>query len=498
MTETSYFDRQLESLFDETFSRCESWIGDDGRGNTVLIDPHERRAIGHHYALSHFAAAAILGCPVGSSRFNLGVSVLKAVLSRWGRDSAVPGFHNDFNNFALVLIHDELERLGICEIERDVIERTVLLTPDSNHDTVNWIPMRMIADEARLRWGGGSSKTVDALRRKIERAANSDGLIEDRLPRGTSFNLQYDVSTVALLDLVEALGIGQPLELEKAFISLRACVLPDGDINYLGRGCNQVFAWGPWLYLLKRRGDMASQKLAIDFVAPRVVEMLGNENILLNGLPGRERQLWWDYHYCSVYSAHLLLWLSLARRASPGGAAGHDARAAGDFDDSGVYITRSEDAMAVVFSGRREYLAECGPEIEALWTRRRGAIHKGSFGPWLGAFGNRWTAPIAGFNHFGLLGVRGERGGMRPLFVPVATSLSDGYLSFHFNCRRRVMTAFNAPLLVEAAAEDISIAADGDDVPLRCVGALVSQYGNETLYQTAPIKARTWQVKIRL
>lgn len=60
------------------------------------------------------------------------------------------------------------------------------------------------------------------------------------------------------------------------------------------------------------------------------------------------------------------------------------------------------------------------------------------------------------------------------------------------------MTAFNAPLLVEAAAEDISIAADGGDVPLRCVGALVSQYGNETLYQTAPIKARTWQVKIRL
>lgn len=498
MSETSYFDRQLESLFEETFSRCESWIGDDGRGNTVLIDPHEHQAIGHHYALSHFAAAAILGCPAGSSRFRLGVSVLKSVLTRWDRDSAVPGFHNDFNNFALVLMHDELERLGICEAERGAIERVVLSTPDSNHDTVNWIPMRMVADDARLRWGGGDGRAVDALRRKIVRAANADGLIEDRLPRGTSFNLQYDVSTVALLDLVETLGIDQPLELERALLSLRACTLPDGDVNYLGRGCNQVFAWGPWLYLLKRRGDVASQRLAIDFFAPRAVEMLGNENILLNGLPGRERQLWWDYHYCSVYSAHLLLWLTLALRARPLGATHHAAVPAGDFADSGVFITRGEDAMVVVFSGRREYLAERGPEVEALWTRRRGAIHKGSFGPWLGAFGNQWSAPMAAFNHFGLVGARGKRGRMLPLFAPVGTSLSDGCLTLRFSCMRRVTAAFNAPLLTGAAAEDILVAADETDVPLRRAGAVVTQYGVEALYQTVPIKARTWQVKIRL
>ena len=498
MSETSHFDRQLETLFEETFSRCESWIGVDEQGNTVLIDPHENQAIGHHYALSHFAAAAILGCPVGSSRFNIGVSVLKSVLTRWDRDSTVPGFHNDFNNFALVLAHDELEHLGICEAERSAIERTILSTPDSNHDTVNWIPMRIVADVARLRWGGGEGRTVDVLRRKISRAANTDGLIEDRLPRGTSFNLQYDVSTVALLDLVETLGIDQPLELEKAFLSLWACVLPDGDVNYLGRGCNQVFAWGPWLYLLKRRGDLASQKLAIEFFVPRAVEMLGNENVFLNGLPGRERQLWWDYHYCSVYVAHLLMWLSLARRARPLGTTRYAAVTAEDFADSGVFITRSKDVMTVVFSGRREYLAERGPEVEALWTRRRGAIHKGSFGPWLGAFGNQWSAPMVAFNHFGLLATQGKRGGMKPLFVPVEAVLSDGCLTFRFSCGRRVTAVFNAPLLVEAAAKDISVVADGDDALFRRAGSVVTQYGCEVLYQTAPIKARTWQVKIRL
>ena len=87
---------------------------------------------------------------------------------------------------------------------------------------------------------------------------------------------------------------------------------------------------------------------------------------------------------------------------------------------------------------------------------------------------------------------------MLPLFVPVATSLSDDCVIFRFSCKRFVTAAFNAPLLMEAAAEDISVAADGADVPFRRVGALVTQYGDEVLYQTAPIKASTWQVKIRL
>lgn len=497
MAEAFNFEGVLESLFEETFSRCERWVGKDERGNTVLVDPHEHQVIGHHYALSHFAAAAIFGCPEGSNRFDLGVSVLRAVLSRWDRDSSIAGFHNDFNTFALVLIHDELQRLGICEAERDAIEKTVLSTPDSNHDTVNWIPMRLVADEARCRWGGGDGRLPRVLRRKIQKAANGDGLVEDRLPRGTSFNLQYDVATVALLDLLETLGIEQPLDLQKAFTALVACVLPDGDVNYLGRGCNQVFAWGPWLYLLRRRGDETSQKLAADYVAPRVTTMLANENILLNDLPGEDRHLWWDYHYTSVYAAHFLLWLALARRAEPIGIRAPE-EPGGPLADSGVLITRSESAMAVVFSGRHEYLAERGPEVEALWTRRRGIIHKGSFGPWLGSFGNLWSTPAVILNHFGLLGASGKSGALRPLFAPVETSLSNSCLTLRFSCRRRLVAVFNAPLRQEEAAEDISVTADGNEVPFRRSGVVVTQYGNETLCQTIPTKAQTWQVKIRL
>lgn len=497
MSEAFNFDETLASLFEKTFSRCEEWLGTDEQGRTVLVDPHEHQVIGHHYALSHFAAAAILGCPMESDRFELGVSVLRSVLSRWGQDSTTPGFHNDFNTFALMLIHDELERLEICEAERDEIERTVLSTPDSNHDTVNWIPMRLVADEARCRWGSGSGRALRDQRRKIQEAANGDGLIEDRLPRGTSFNLQYDISTVALLDLLETLGIEQPLDVQKAFMALTACVLPDGDVNYLGRGCNQIFAWGPWLYLLKRRGDEASQRLAADFLVPRAATMLENENILLNCLPGKDRDLWWDYHYSSVYAAHFLLWLALARRTEPSGASS-SAESAGNFADSGVLITKSEDAMAVVFSGRREYLAERGPEVEALWTKRRGIIHKGAFGPWCGAFGNLWSAPSVVFNHFGLLRAGGRRGGLQPLFVPVEATISEDFITLRLSCRRPRVAVFNAPLRLEEAAEDISVAADGAKVPFRRSGAVVTQYGDETLYQTAPIKAKTWQVKIRL
>lgn len=488
----------LDAFIDQVFVRCESWLGEDGEGNLVLVDPHERAAIGNHYALSHFAAAAIMGNPCNTARFEEGLGVLRGVLARWESDSADSSFHNDFNHFALVLAHDELERLGICEEERRSIERAVLSTPDSNHDTVNWLPMRMLACHARTRWGDDCEREAKRICKKIERAINADGLIEDRLPHGTSFNLQYDVSSVALLDLADALGFDQPADLWKSYEALAECVLPDGDINYLGRGCNQVFAWGPWLYLLKRRGSDTEWEAGRSFLADRLPSMLKNENILLNDLPGSERQMWWDYHYCSVYTVHLLLWLVLARRVERlegAGAHRHDAA----LGETGVSVSRLPRSVVVSFSGRREYLAERGPALCAIWTSRHGAVHKGSFGPWGGMFGGAHATPSTALNHLGLFKVdRFNTLNVVPLMLHAKIEESDEGLQVAFKAPSRARCCFNLPMAKCVPIEDVSVFADGTPAGLKVAGEIVTQYGPELLCQTPPRRASRWVLRIKL
>ncbi len=490
--------KDLGIFADMVFARCESWLGEDVEGNLVLVDPHEGVAIGDHYSLSHFAAAAIMGSACDTARFEAGLNVLRGVLARWESDSANPSFHNDFNHFALVLAHDELERLGVCEEERQGIERVILSTPDSNHDTVNWLPMRMLACHARTRWGSDCEREAARIRKKIERAINADGFIEDRLPRGTSFNLQYDISSVALLDLMDALGFDQPADLWRSYAALRECVLPDGDINYLGRGCNQVFAWGPWLYLLKRRGTDAEWEAGRNFLQEHLPSMLENENILLNGLSGSERQMWWDYHYCSVYTAHLLLWLVLAQRVErlkSDGRYRHDSV----LGETGVSVSRLSRSVVVSFSGRREYLAERGPAICAIWTSRHGAVHKGSFGPWGGMFGGVHATPFATLNHLGLLKVdRFNALNVAPLLSEVGIEEADGHLQVMFRAPSRARCCFNLPMAKSMPLEDVSVFADGNRVDLKAVGEIVTQYGSELLCQTSSKKSSRWVLRIRL
>ena len=107
---------------------------------------------------------------------------------------------------------------------------------------------------------------------------------------------------------------------------------------------------------------------------------------MLNECDGTEKHLWWDYHYCSVYSAHFALWLALSLLD-------YNKSCIDDCheqlpDDTGLHIYRSDDYFVAVFDGRKEYLAEQGPSICALWTKTHGFLFKGSFGPWQGLFGN--------------------------------------------------------------------------------------------------------------
>ena len=132
--------------------------------------------------------------------------------------------------------------------------------------------------------------------------------------------------------------------------------------------------------------------------------MLDKNNLMLNEWDGKEKYLWWDYHYASVYIAHCMLWLILAyldfgkKAITP---------VFPTSTETGLHIYRSENFFVSWFEGRREYLAENGPAVAAIWTKKDGMIFKGTFGPWQGLFGNKYIyEDVVIKNFFGLLEVK--------------------------------------------------------------------------------------------
>jgi len=450
----------IEKLIRITLLKCESWIKQGHDGMDYFIDPNDGIEISAHYGATHTAAAFILwGKQTGdNSVFEKGVSLLQSILNRWDKSKTLPAFHYDFNNLALSMV----ENLVVDELSKQIRE-TVLSTNDSNHDTINWLPMRWAVNKARKQWTTSSQYdgTIDRCKKVIADATNADGGIEDRLPFGMSFNLQYDLATVAVMQYLRCEGEKKELSKELGF--LLNCVTPDGDINYLGRGTNQIFAWGLWIYLLSSSGQVDACRLALDYLSLHLPSMLKNNNLMLNKWEGNEKYLWWDYHYASVYTAHFLLWLVLAYR---------------DIDkcvilpqyptsaETGVHIYRTENAFVSWFEGRKEYLAEKGPVIAALWTKRYGIISKGTFGPWQGAFGNNNIFEDIIFkNFFGLLEVNrnmdwsknryihkiipslesAPKLTIKPIFSSITVNEKDGKLEITFYCEKKTEYILNIP-----------------------------------------------------
>lgn len=366
-------------------------------GMLQFIDPIDGKEISAHYGATHMAAALIVwgnltGDKVTSER---GISLLVSILDRWEASVGLPDFHFDFNNFALCVAEDVLANESPELAEK--VRKIVLSTSDSNHFTVNWLPMRVFVNKKRYDWTTDSKykEVVEVCITNIRKATNADGGIEDRLPKGTSFNLQYDAATVSVLQFLRVCG--ESLDLSKELGFLLNAVAPDGDINYQGRGTNQIFGWSCWLYLLASAGRENDLTTALSFLKEKLQVMLENENLLLNDYLGKEKHLWWDYHYASVYTAHLLFWTVLAFRDFG------KAPICPIIDEdgtSGLHVYRGEDYFVASFDGRSEYLAEKGPAVIALWTRKCGVIFKGSFGPWQGLFGNEHSPSEAVLGNF--------------------------------------------------------------------------------------------------
>ena len=496
--------KRIETLIEKLSPICEPWIQEKD-GKLQFIDPNDGVEISAHYGATYMAAALILYGRLiqDMDRTSIGIKLLQSILDRWNVSKKLPSFHADFNSFVLCVIADVLndENPDVSKKIREVI----LETADNRHPTVNWIPMRWQVNRMRYKWTGDEEykKRAEMCARDIELATNADGGIEDRLPKGISFNLQYDIATVAVLQYLRTQGVDYDLSRELKF--LLNTVSPDGDINYQGRGTNQIFAWGLWIYLLSSSCHKEALEKALDFVEPRVVGMYEKHNIMLNDFAGTDKYLWWDYHYCSVYCAHFLFWLVMSSYDFDKFPIGYYTRE--DKSETGLHICRAENSFVAYFDGRKEYLSESGPSICYIWNRVNGVICKGAFGPWQGAFGKKYVYGDALFkNYCGVLSINRKKNlienryfhrlfpsikninsiTVQPLFCSLNVNENDGRLEIIWKCDSNKDVILNIPSFTKTVS--FVVYADGKEVNLQEVGMIRNQYGMAYLFQTGLLR----------
>ena len=498
---------RLDSILNRVVQKAMPWVTEDGR----VLDPIDDRENPEHYAETHLAVSMlILGKHFDDAELSgYGFKILEAYLSRLDVLPYHEEFHNDFNLFALTIAHDLIERTHLALAER--IRIAVCEIADSRHNTINWLPMRAYVNRRRFDWTREKryEKEAQRLSRTVVSAVNEDGGIEDALPRGQSYNLQYNISTLAGICFSRELH--EDIDVSKCFHFIADKQLPDGDVNYQGRGVNQIFAYGPWLYLLARSSQEAILTKTLDFVEEKWLQRgLPDDNLLMRSKNmTAEKYLWWDYHHYSVYLSHFLMWLALARVSEADLI--FENREVKSTESTGLK-SYSDNAFRVVsFVGRKRYLAEAGPAIMAIFHNDIGGIVKSSFGPWKGRFGNKNSYPAAVMlNHFGLYQLR-SHGSATQIWARIADKLGWGRgvakqftieptlsepsltsdaakkqikISFDNSEKKRVF--MNAPIMESQQAKlTLSFCDTQGELPFARVGKLEGQYGAMDLYQSA-------------
>lgn len=509
------YKNDFDTLLQLTLATCQEWVSEKD-GKTYFIDPIDQKEITAHYGTTHAAASFII---VGQKRenkelLNKGLQLLNSILNRWEDACKLHAYHFDFNNFALCIVYDYLQQHP--EIQQK-IKSTICNTSDSNHFTINWLPMRWFVNQKRYEWTKDAQYLTNIATCKtiIANATNTDGGIEDILPKGKSYNLQYNLATVATLQYLKHSGTDVHITNEINFLLQN--VAPDGDINYQGRGTNQIFAWGMWLYLLKSSGLEKVFAKAITFLKDKVPIMLQNNNLMLNCYEGKEKYLWWDYHYSSVYTAHFLFWMVLTDELKVNNAFFEKKEHA--LYDTGVRVYKSSTSFVTTFNGRSKYLAEKGPLITALYLQKYGAIFKGTFGPWLGLFGNNYTfGDIVFRNFFGLLKIKRNKDFSKnriinkllpnltfentilfsPLFADVSVEEKNNVLFIHFKNEKREEVLLNVPVLESGKMPVLKLIIDNIEQKLHQNTKIKNQYGWCTVYQSKEFNNQKFTLKIEL
>lgn len=495
-------------IINEIAENSRSWIS---KGE--VIDPIDSKNIKAHYADTHLSVGYLLYGDI-----ELAIEIMNSFLDDWNKRCNLPDYHADFNNFAMCIFSEEIKKREIEFDLQNKLDKIILNAKDSHNYTINWLPMRIYTNFYRYQISGECKflNTCWKLEEIVQEAINSDWTIEDRLPKGVSYNLQYNVSTVAVL--LYLFNRGYSFKhiscLSECIASLIDLMAPDGDINYMGRGCNQIFAWGPWIYIvtcIERREIFEITKNYIENNS----SFIRNNNILLNNFSGVNKQYWWDYHYCSVYHSHLFMWMLLAEQENK--QIKLQVKCLDQLQTFRTYKTSSFQCQ--IFKGRKEYLSEWGPEINYIWSSKLGMIYKGVFGPWGGHFGNKYVLPTytlrnkvglisykQGYNAFhnrildrvGIVIKRMPFEKVMHLQAKLSFKEEEGSLIIAFQLPKKMNAYMNFPVFdrIKTSFFQFDVKADGSHLPIYCIGKILNQYGYCYLYESKNAFASNWEVRI--
>lgn len=514
--------KRIDNLIEKIYYKSSQWVRENEE-EYYFIDPLDNEEILAHYGTSHFGVAStLLGIMNNDQgKYEQGINLIKSYLNRWERAKQSLNFHSDFNNFSLCVLLDELEKAGIENELQQNIQKVIINSEDSNHNTINWLPMRIYVNYKRFQWTKLKKYKEKCLflEKQILNGMFNDGYIDDRLPIGLSYNLQYNVATVSVMHFL-SIRKAMRVNVSENLGALLDAAQIDGDINYFGRGTNQIFAWGLWIYLLSSSGLINELDKALIFFESRIENALENNNILLNEYNGNNKYMWWDYHYCSVYTAHLLFWLVLAKLDYQRGLVVPKLSPLFRAHDSGVMSYANKFFKITTFSGRKEYLSEKGPMVTSLSIKRVGVVYKGCFGPWSSEnFGEMYSFDnLTVYNVLGLISSESfpsKKGRFRkkifgnrflnkvglklsPLFCDIEVKFIEERLELTFINNNRNKAFLNFPVFQELFdCFDIDLFIDEKKQNLYDVGIIKNQYGLCKLIQSRVNDGFKWKICLR-
>lgn len=485
-------EEELGILAETCYETAIGFVSDDD-----VEDPRLGTEVFAHYAKTHLATA-LLQRNDEESRV-LANSLLRKFLRDYAQHSVLPEFHNDFNNYAISLALDTVD----CPELKSELEHWLISAEDSGHETINWLPMRAHVNFCRSRLSRAGKYRLRAKQslRLVAKALNKDHFFEDRLPLGYSFNQQYAISTLAVV-VKHELPV-QGLDIVKAYQAIANLTDHEGDVNFFGRGANQIFAWGPWIHLCIQIGDLEGAKKAVGFVLGRI-NSIKNGNIHLNDNDPADRLFWTDYHYSSVYICHFYMWLELAKKQLASGVISNQNIINREKESNGVVDFGA--FRIITFMGTSNYTCERGPTIANISHEKYGAIVKGGLGPYQDDFSATHVSPtLALANNFGFWRVIKSNRLTKTLYG-LSTRYDFCYLNFTCSARSQGLSIswsnpnsdvvkLNLPVQI-GVTESLKFELFLDEEPrlLRFCGIFPSIYDEVKLFESEATTAK----KIRL
>lgn len=400
---------QIKEIIESIISKYSDYFVKE-KDHLLLFDPLEREVIGAHYGHTHMAAAMIIWGDYLSDNniIEKGYKLLDGFFYHSKEYQKSKEYHWDFNNFALAVLSEYLDNnlngftksSVINKNKPDFLRKFIINQKDSKNPTINWLPMRLYVNYCKKKWTGNNKydKIMKKIIKNLKKARYNDGFFDDLLPKGNSFNFQYHIYTTAILNFLETQGLSifNDNKSEKQSINI---IDPMGDFNYFGRGTNQIFAWGPGLFLYRYKSDEKTFNKVWDYFYNNIKISIDTFNILLNNDSGKQKNLWWDYHYSSVYFSHLLFWLVLTLILDSENKI-KNVYILDNKLDSGVNIIKTSNYQICLFSGRKHYVSEKGPLITNICRNEGEVLFKGPFGPLPPNFGSKNSIPMQTINNY--------------------------------------------------------------------------------------------------